>query len=197
MAAGDSPTSIANLGLAMIGEDPIASLSPPDNNKRGRYAAQFYDSSRRAMLAAHPWREAKRQLQAAASSTLPPFTYGNAYPVPADFIRMFELPEDGSQRWEMMNLTGIGLCLVTDAGAPLDETYVFDLQDATQMSPLLVKAIAADMAVWMAWPVARDMSLKQECEKERESYLSLARTVSAQQASPRPFDGDVLIRSRW
>lgn len=199
MSIGDSPVSICNVALAMLSEDPIASLTPPDPNKRGRLCAQFYDTSRRAMLEAAPWRCAKAQFQAAASATAPLFTYGAAYPVPTDYIRMFELPQGGDTRWELMNLAGIGLCIVTNGGqgSTLDETYIYDLQDCTLMSALLVKAIAADMAVNMAWPLARDMSLKEECGKDREAYLSLARTVSAQQASPRAFDADTLLRSRW
>lgn len=197
MAAGDSPTGISNLALAMLGEDPIAQVDPPDNNKRGRYCAQFYDSSRRAMLAAAPWRCAKRQWQAAAATVVPGFGYNAAYPVPADYIRMYELPDNGVMRWELMNLAGIGLCIVSNAGPPLDETYIFDLEDCTQMDALLVKAIAADMAVNMAWPLARDMSLKEACKADREAYLSTGRTTSAQQASPRRFDADVLLRSRW
>jgi hypothetical protein len=201
MAAGDSSTSISNLALAMLGEDPIANVDPPDNSKRARLCYQFYDSSRRGMLEAHPWRCAKRQVQIAAAALAPAFAYGAAYPAPADFIRFFDLPVNGHQRWEMMNLADIGLCIVTDmtgaTGGTLDVDYVFDLRDTARMTPLLVKIIAADMAANMAWPLARDMSLKAQCESDREAYLATARTISAQQASPRRFDADVLLRSRW
>lgn len=197
MAAGDSPTSISNLALAMLGEDPIANVAPPDANKRGRLCAQFYDPCRRAMLNAHPWREAKRQLQAAANSVAPPFTYAAVYTLPADYIRMYELPEDGGTAWEIMNLAGIGRCLVTDAGAPADASYIFDLEDCTQMSPLLVLTIACDMAAFMAIPLTRDGSAKDRAEADELKYLGMARTASAQQASPRTLDTDVLLRSRW
>lgn len=197
MAAGDSPTSISNLALAMLSEDAISNVDPPDNNQRGRLAAQFYDTSRRAVLAAHPWREAKRQVRLAPSATVPPFTYGAAYPLPHDFIRMFDMPEDGGMRWEIMNLDGVGLCILTNAGGPLDATYIFDLIDTTQMSALVIKVIAADMAANMALPLSRDASLQQSCMAQREAYLATARTVSAQQGSPPPFDADVLLRSRW
>lgn len=195
MAAGDSPTSIANLALAMLSEDAISNVNPPDNNKRGRLCYQFYDSSRRAMLAAAPWRCARRQFQAAASAVTLPFG-GTAFPAPADYIRMVEL-RDRHERWELMNLAAIGLCVVTRHGAPLDENYIFDLVDTTQMDALLVKAIAADMATWMAYPLTRDSALRDRCEQEREAYLSLARTTSAQQASPRQLDEGVTLRARW
>lgn len=197
MAAGDSPTSISNLALAMLSEDPIANVNPPDNTKSGRLCRQFYDTSRRAMLEAAPWRCAKKQVELAASATVPLFTYNYAYPLPADWIRSFELPEDGLMRWEIMDVAGVGLCLLTDAGGPLEFTYIYDLQDCTMMQPLLVMTIAADMAVNMALPLSRDMTLKQACMSDREGYLSAARTASAQQASPRQFDSDRLLRSRW
>lgn len=196
MAAGDSKTGIANQALAMLSEEPIVSLDPPDNLKRARVMAQFYEPSRRAMLAAHPWRCAKRQVQLAAAAQIPAFTYGAAFPAPADFIRFYELPENRTQRWEEMNLSGIGLCVVTDIGSPLDLTYVFDLQDCTQMDPLLVNAIASELAARGAWPISRDMSLKQSCEADRELYLTQARNVSATQASPQLFAGDLLLRAR-
>lgn len=197
MAAGDSPTSVSNLALSMLGEDPIANVDPPDNSRAGRLCRQFYDTSRRAILQASPWREAKRQAPLAAAATSPGFTYGAAYPVPRDFIRFYELPEDGQAAWELMNLDGIGLCIVTDAGPPLDCTYVFDLTDCTQMSPLLIKGIAADMGANMALPLTRDMAMKTACEAARETYLSTAKTTSAQQASPRQLDADVLLSVRW
>jgi hypothetical protein len=201
MAANDSPTSICNLALGMVGGEPILNVNPPDNSRRAVLCAQFYDPSRRAMLMGAPWKEAKRQAQLAASPTPPLFTWGQAYPLPADWLRMWDLPEDWDRgiwgyRWEVMNLTGIGRCIVTDAAAPLDLVYVFDLQDTTQMSADLVMAIAADLAASLAIPLARDIQLKQTAEAVREGRLSVARTTSAQQNSPRQWDADVLLRSR-
>lgn len=201
MSYGDTSVTISNLALAMLSEDPITSLSPATpNNKAARLCALHYDTSRRAMLEAAPWRCAKKQFQATASATAPLFDYGSAYPVPSDYLRMFELPEDGSMRWELINVGG-ALFVMTNAGVSgdgtLDLTYIYDLQDPAIMSPLLVKTIAADMAQAMAFPLSRDLELVQLCVQQREAYLALARTVSAQQASPRPFDADTLLRSRW
>jgi hypothetical protein len=183
MAAGDSPTSISNMALAMLSEDPIENVDPPDNNKRGRLSGQFYDTSRRAMLEASPWRCAKRTAQLAETTAPPAFTYAHCYVLPADFIRFYELPVADDQRWEVMNLPGIGRCVVTDATAPLDITYVFDLLDCTEMTPLLVMAIAAELGANMAWPLVRDMSLKQSCQADRDGYLAQAAASSAEQAS--------------
>lgn len=197
MAAGDSPTSIVNMALAMLGEPPISNLSPPSPpGKAARLCAQFYDPSRRAMLRAHPFRCAKRQFQAAAAAAALPFG-GTAYPVPSDYIRMYDMAPHRHRRWEVMNLAGIGLCVVSHGGGPLDEDYIFDLVDATQMDPLLVKTVAAEVAAAIALPLTRDASLKTQAQTDRDTYLSLARTVSAQEASAREWDADVILGSRY
>lgn len=198
MAANDSPTSICNLALGMLGEDPIDNISPPQPAiKSAILCAQFYDVSRRAMLASALWKCAKRPVQQAAAQAVPPFEYGNAYTLPADFIRPFKLQWNDDEPYELMNLAGVGRCIVTDHGAPVDLYYIFDLQDCTEMDPLLVMAVAADLAAVLAIPLARDISLKQTAEAEREARLAIARTSDAQQNSPREWDVDVLLGSRF
>src|SRR5665213_2266376 len=179
MAAGDSPTSIANIALTEIGEDPISSLIPPDSSRAAIVAAQHYDPSRRAMLEAHPWRCAKRMTTLAAAASAPPFKYGAAYPLPADFIRLYKLDMDLGMPWEIMNLAGIGPCILTNAGGPIDIEYIFDLQDCTQMTPTLVMAVAYDLAAALAIPIAHDASLVSALEAKREGRLSIARTIDA------------------
>lgn len=202
MAAGDSPLSICNLGLLAIGEDPMVSFDPPDNTKRAILANTLYDPVRRQILRSHPWGCAKRQAQLAASTTAPPFTYAFAYPVPADWLRMFDAPDnDPAGKWghprEMMNLAGIGNCIVTNAGPPFNILYVFDLVDCTQMDADLVMAIGAGLADRLAIPLAVDLQLKSAAQSEREGILATARTISAQERSSPEMDIDVLLRSRW
>src|SRR4051812_49288353 len=87
MAAGDSIVSICNLALIALGEDQISSLDDP--YKRAILCAALYDPTRRALLRAGKWNFARKQMQLAASATAPLFDYGNAYPLPADFIDMW------------------------------------------------------------------------------------------------------------
>lgn len=202
MAAGDSPTSIANLALASLGEDAINTLNPPDNNKRARILSQLYDPIRRDVLALHPWRCAKSEASLAQAKTQT-LNGRNAYPLPADFIRFYN--EEGAtdevwlgwRCWELMNLKNVGPCVVTRDGPPLDIQYIFDLEDCTQMDAPLVMAVANALAAKAAMPLTRDQQIKTDIDSDREGQLSAARSVSAQQASPRDWADSPLMRSRW
>lgn len=189
MAAGDSVVSICNIGLIALGEKPISSLNDPV--KTAILCAARYDQIRRAVLRGAPWNCGKKQTLLAASPTAPLFTYRNAFPLPADFVRMFNLPENDQATWEV-----IGNLLMTDEGAPLQTLYIFDLQDPTQFDPLLTEAIGQAIGAELARPLGRDKSLKIECEQALTAKLDIARLVGSQENSPREWDDDVMLRSR-
>ena len=164
MAAGDSVVSICNIGLIALGEKPISSLNDPV--KTAILCAARYDQIRRAVLRGAPWNCGKKQTLLAASPTAPLFTYRNAFPLPADFVRMFNLPENDQATWEV-----IGNLLMTDEGAPLQTLYIFDLQDPTQFDPLLTEAIGQAIGAELARPLGRDKSLKIECGRRMAAGL--------------------------
>lgn len=189
MAAGDSIVGICNIGLIALGEDPIISLS--DNRKAAILCSARYDQVRRATLASHPWGCTKKQIQLASSTTAPLFTYANAYPLPADFLRMIDMPENDEAVWEV-----VGNVLMTDEGAPLDIIYGCDLQDPTRFEPLLVEALGFALAAVLARPLKQSSDLKQEMEGELDRRMSIARLVSSQADSPREWDEDIWLRRR-
>lgn len=194
MAAGDSAVSVCNIGLIGLGEEPITAFT--DQSKAARFCKARYDQLRRAMLRSCPWGCATRQAGLAASATAPMFTYAAFYPVPTDFIRLNDLPENRDAIWELMNIATVGQAIATDEGAPLDILYNFDLTDPTQFDPLLSEAIGYAVGAALAIPLGRDKALKQIMEGEREGRLSSARLVSAQENSRREWDTDTWLRQR-
>lgn len=197
MAIGDSETDICNIGLIEIGEDPISSVFPPDNSKSAILCNKRFHQIRRSVLRMSTfWNCAKRQVQLAQSATAPPFTYAAAYPVPADFIRVVELPENSQAVYEVMNLAGIGTCIVCNEGAPLALVYIFDLQDPTQMDPLLIDAIGYEIGAKLAQPLGQDKALADRAEARGASAIAAAELPSAQENFVRELDIDVALRAR-
>ena len=196
MAAGDSPVSICNIALIALGEDPIVSLS--DNTKRAILCNARYDDVRRAVLRSQPWNSARKQVQLAASTTSPLFNYDNAYPLPNDFIRMYGLDTDLEESiYDIMADPASGkLTLYTDEGAPLNVTYIYDLQDCTQMDPLLVHTIGYQLAGELALPLTQSSERAQQVLNVMAAKLQIARMVDSQDNAPREWDTDILLRSR-
>lgn len=189
MAAGDSATSICNIGLIAIGEEPIASLG--DNRKAAILCATRYDQIRRKVLRMHPWNFARKQAQLAAGTAGPLFTYANAYPLPPDFIRMDDLPDNDQAAWDV-----IGNQLMTDEGAPLNVLYVSDVQDPTRFDPLFVEALGYSIAAELAQPMRQSQSLEQEMLTKVKDNLAIAQLIGSQENSSAEWDVDVWLRHR-
>ena len=189
MAAGDSATSICNSGLIALGEPPIVSLN--DNRKAVIICGARYDQIRREILESYVWNCAKKQAVLAASATPPLFTYANAYPLPPDFIRMVNLPQNDQAVWEV-----IGPNLCTDEGSPLDTLYGFDLIDPTKFSPLLSTVIGLGMAVDLCEPLTGSLAKRDRILAMIQGKLDTARLANSQQNSSREWDVDVWLRHR-
>jgi hypothetical protein len=189
MAAGDSDVSICNGALAHLGEDPIVART--DNTKRANLCAQFYDRVRRSVLRSHPWRCAKKRDALPALSVAPLFGYAHAYQKPSDYLRAMDLPEDDMPRWEIEGDT-----ILSGEGAPLNIVYVYDLQDASRMDPLLVEIIELELADYMCMPLTQSVNKQQAIQQKLARKKAEARSVSAQEASVREFDEDLWLGSR-
>lgn len=191
MAAGDSIVSICNLGLIALGQPAISALT--DNRKAAIQCQARYDQIRREVLRAHPWSFARKRQQLAAASIAPAFGHRTAFTLPADFIRLVQVPQDetGGARWQIE-----GLQLLCNESAPLNLIYIYDCQDPSVFDPLFVAALGYAIAVELALPLTQDKALKAQMQQAMEGKLSAARLVTSQDNSTEELDVDVLLRSR-
>lgn len=191
MAQGDSATSVANIALIALGEKPLTVLS--ETNKNATLVNARLDDVRRFVLRSHPWRCAKRQVQLAASATAPLFRWTSKYPLPADFIRFYNEDEMTEYMgiWEVMD----GHVYTKRQGA-LNCEYIYDLQDYTVMDAAMIHVIAYHLANEIALPITQNPSRSDLALRTMSAKLDLARTINAQEASPREWDVDVLLWAR-
>lgn len=192
MAQGDSAVGICNLALISIGEDPITSVFPPDNSKAAILCNALYDVKRRAALRSHCWGFAKKQARIPAAATPPQFTYANAYPVPADYIRHFDVPEADLLPWEIIDNQ-----IYSDAGPPLDLVYVYNCDDPTRFDPLFVEKLALDLAADLSVPLKQNRATRKDLKQEASDKGADARHIGSQENSPREWEQDAWLRSRF
>lgn len=193
MAQGDSIVGICNAGLIALGEDVIASLNDP--TKAAILCAAKYDQCRREMLAEYPWPEGKAYAQLAASPTAPLFKWGNAYPLPADFIRMWDI-DDGRRAnnptWEV-----VGGQIYTNEGAPLPLQYVRDLQDPTRFGALLAECLGLKVAVTICDDLTQSATKLDRVSRRLAERMPVAQTTAAQGDGPQFLDDDVWLGARF
>jgi hypothetical protein len=190
MAAGDSIVSICNAALIALGEMPITALTDP--NKRAGLCSARYDSVRRDVLRGHPWNCAMTMVALAASTTAPVTKYAYAYPLPADCLRLIDVPDMADQdSYDVMS--GSVLC---DSDPALNIIYVRDLTDPTQFDPSLAKVLGLALAVDICMSLTQSGAIKQAVQADLNALMSEARLVGSQENSPPELDVDVLLRSR-
>lgn len=191
MAQGDSVVSICNAALIALGEDVIVALT--DNTKRAILCNAQYDQVRREVLRRHPWSCAQAKAQIAASTTPPAFGRRNAFQVPADFIRLWDLDDE---KFDAMGWELVGDTIQTDDDGPLNLVYVCDLQDTTRMDALLVRCISLSLAVRLAKPLTQSDGILQGVKADLAEIMPDARLVTSQESSPKEWDEDVWLRAR-
>lgn len=190
MALDDSQISIINQALRYLGEPPIVSLQ--DNSSAATTAAALYDPARRYVLRLHPWQFAAKRAQLAAAPTPPAFGYGAAFPVPADFLRVIELPDmAATDRWKTE-----GGSILCNGTAPLNLVYVCDLQDPTQFDSLFVRVLAYQLAGDMAPTISQEQSRQQAMYELAQATLDAERLVDSQSQAAPEYDDDVWLRAR-
>ncbi len=190
MAAGDSSTSICNIALIALGEDPITDLS--DNTKRAILCRIRYDDIRRFVLRSHPWGCAVKQDQWAADPVGPLFTWLTRFALPSDFIRFYGESSD----YDMSIWKRMGDYIYTNETAPLDVLYVYDLQDATKMDAAMVHVIAYNIVTELGMAITQNPSRVQFAIDMIKGKYDIARFIGSQENAPKEWDVDVLLRSR-
>lgn len=182
-----SVVAICNQALALLGDARINALT--EDNERARTCAELYDDVRDAVLRGHPWNCAQERATLARLSDAPAFGFDYAYQLPADCLRVLRL------RYLDQRFKVEGRRLLTDAGEAY-VLYIKRLTDPTLIDPLLVKAIAAQLAHDMAPRLAKSESKRQEMERLAEKRLREARSADAQEGSADALVADDLLHAR-
>ncbi len=180
-----SQIEIANLALSLLGEPAIASFS--DNSRAAREANLWFHPTRRSFLQKHPWSRAKARAQLAQLATAPAFGFSNAFALPSDYLRLVSI--NGVLVWEQRNASDPAIyriegntLLTDDSSAKI--VYIYDLEDTTKFSPVMVEAFAAHLALNLALPVTKDAGRYDRMVRLAEDRLAEARSLDSQEDPP-------------
>lgn len=196
-----SRTQVINRALQLIAADTIS--DPDEDTTSARTAKLEYDAVVRAELSAYPWYFAKKQALLAQEADAPLFKFGLSYALPTDFLRLVEL----ENRWVFsvdratQDTNPIppyelqGRSLLTDIAAPMRVGYIRDVVDEpTIWHPLFEEVVVAALAMVLANPLAKAVTLVDLAGKMKTAKLREARRVNAIQQPPKHIpDGSWMV----
>lgn len=188
-----SYVSIANLALQKLGEPSIVSLT--ENSVSARAMNACYEALRDRELRANLWKFAKRRATLAAHATEPDFTFGYAFPVPSDFLRLIKPARVGLD-WHLEYHEGVQAILTND-GDSLEIRYIAKITDPTLFDPLFVEMLACKMAWHCAEALTQSNSKKMAALEEYKDVRREARQVNAFEVPTQPQPVDEWLTARW
>ncbi len=191
MAQGDSVVGICNRALAALGEDLIVALT--DNTKRAILCNLHYDPVRREVLRSNPWRFARGQANLAAGTANPLFDWSYAFPLPADFIRMYNESHDQN---DVPAFQVFGAAIYADDDPPLGIIYIRDVTDPTQFDALFVTLLALELALAICEPLTQSAAKKVDIKQQIADARSASWLATSQEASSKEWDEDIWLRAR-
>jgi hypothetical protein len=178
-----SQTAICNRALELLGKDPIVNLS--SSVPQAKALRRLFTESRRATLEMHPWNFAKKRDSLPASATAPVWGFGRGFPLPTDFVRLVSI--ENEPRFEIEDDPSGSQWIITDASAPLNILYIYDVTDTGKYPPLFVEAFASKLA----WDACEDVTgsnqKKATAEGALRAALLEAKRVNGLQRQATPF----------
>lgn len=185
MAASD--IEIINRSLALLGIESITSLS--DNSKQASTARVLYDDTRASVFRGHPWNCLTMRASLPKDVAAPAFGYGNAFVLPADFLRLLAV-EEPLEPYQVEN----GKILSNNDNMRI--VYTGLVTDVTKYDTLLVDALTARIAADLAQPLLQSTSAMEQMWQMYELKLREAKFVDAQENAQDVLDADYWLDSR-
>lgn len=182
-----SQIEICNQALTKLGATRITSLSDP--SKQAKTLAAIYAFNRDLELAAHPWTFALARAALPASTTVPAFGWGKAFPLPAGYLRMVEVGENyvmyQSDTHELFQIEGNAI--LCSEGSPLNIRFVQRVENAGLYSAPFAAALACRLAAEAAEDLTQSATKRELAWKEYDQAIKTARRVNAIELPPRPI----------
>jgi hypothetical protein len=190
-----SQTAICNRALEFLGGskfNPITNIN--DGSGPAKALKRVYADTLRALLVDHEWHFAKKRASLAASATVPAWGFDRGFPVPADFLKLLQIQCAPDYSLEA-DPSGSQIIL-TDAAAPLNILYIYDVTDPGRLPPHFVDAFASRLAVDICEDLTQSASKKQTAMEEHADKLAIAKRNNGLQKQSDPIPASSWVTSR-
>ena len=184
----ESSTSICNQALARMGSKRINDFADDSDKKpEAVYCRLFFDQTRRALLKDHYWPFAKARVKLSADTewdidTDNDFGHTFAYHLPSDFLRLvlFYNGSDHPDGRTFYSYEIEGKRLLTGETAVFLK-YIKNVTDVGAWDPLFVEVMILLLASKLVMPLAQELNIKQDIDKDLTFLLKKVRAMDRQE----------------
>ena len=179
----------------MLGAQTIASFD--EATDRARQCSNLYPTVRDYVLASHPWNCCIKRVSLNPDVTVPVFDWSLQYTLPADFSRILQVGEYGSEVNYNLEFGDDGTKKLLMDDSPLLLRYVFNNTNEGTWTPLLVMSVTLAMRQVLAYAVTQSTSLEQLISQAIAPMLKQARAIDGADQPPATLGDFRLLNSRY
>lgn len=176
---------IVNRALDLMGQAPVSDIDTP-YSKEEKTMARWYDATRRAVLAYHPWDFAEARYNCSRTGT-PLFEYSDKYRVPNDFLELVDIyMEDYDQYYSDVygdidwSREENDILLSMVGANSISIVYTKDVTDTTKFSALFTSALELKLAANTCFSITRDLKLTAQLVSLSEDAMNKATSIDGQ-----------------
>ncbi len=192
--------SICNMALSLIGNKSFLITALNEDSEPARQCNLWYEPIRDATLMAHPWNFAIRRAELSQISDTPAYGYAYAYSYPDDFLKVVQTDMAEEAGWEDYRSEGqLGTTtrvLLSDEGEVAIE-YIAKITDPNAYSPMFVQALVTHLAATICVPLTDSQTRADKIADRYKEIVREARSVDAQEGTPRGLDADTWLNARY
>jgi hypothetical protein len=190
MTLSISETSVCNVALVELGQDPVSSLS--QDTKNARLCNAVFGICRNEVLEGHAWSFATKTVELASidgsDDVMGEWTY--LYQKPADLLKILR-GEDWKQEFEIRD----AYLMANDE--PLKIKYIFECTNTGLWSASFAQCLSKRIKASIAYAVTRSTTVAEKASADYVMSLKEARYNDAHKRSPENPVLDSFIDQRF
>lgn len=192
-----SETQIANMALALLGVEQLASLDD-DTSQQALEARTFFEQVRDELQEEHPWNFNQFRSEELAAGDAPSFGsssggYDYAFALPNDPYCLRVLGTSQDENKEPWSVEGRFILLNVSS---VYVHYLGRVSSTGLWTPRFVRAFVPRLAYYMAYPRTQSMSVTRDMNALYEQELKKARGIDGMEGSARVLRSASIIDVR-
>lgn len=170
----------------------LSGLTTPE----ARFFDRNFSPSVRSQLRANIWSFSKTTAQLTADATGPDFEYSYRFEIPATWLRLLPITENGEVGGQLIDFKKYGTFVHMDRQGPINVTGVQDMQDPDDWDDTFVEVMVAKLAMKYAVKLTGKTDYYSMSKDMYEEALNTAMTIDAIEDYPEPIEQHDILRVR-